>query len=247
MHRKVLSVFNLLPSLLSIILNGNLVYTCIYFWTSFSSIGLFLFHLFLCQYYTVLTIIVLYYILKSGKTLFLRFFWLFKVFCGLIQVLGFLNSVSKKKRVIEVILCVVLGFERTALHLINKHSVIWVTLLVLFAFSYFANRVLHIFAPVGMDCDPCIFTSCIAGMAGAHHYVQLYCLRWSLTNFLPRLASTCVSPDICFPSSWDYLCEPLCYSPEILIKIAFNLYIASVIWTSLIGWKEVFILVQYKY
>jgi hypothetical protein len=34
-----------------------------------------------------------------------------------------------------------------------------------------------------------------------------YLLRWSLTNFLPRLASNCYPSKVCFLSCWDYRYE----------------------------------------
>jgi hypothetical protein len=37
---------------------------------------------------------------------------------------------------------------------------------------------------------------------------SFYRLRWSLTNFLPGLASNCEPPDLHLCSSWDYRHEP---------------------------------------
>jgi hypothetical protein len=39
--------------------------------------------------------------------------------------------------------------------------------------------------------------------------MSAYLLRWSLTNFLPGVASNHNPPDFHLPSSWDYRCESL--------------------------------------
>jgi hypothetical protein len=54
-------------------------------------------------------------------------------------------------------------------------------------------------------------------MVDVCHHTQFYLLRWSLANFLPRIALKLNSPNFCFLVNWDYRCEPLHLAPSILI------------------------------
>jgi hypothetical protein len=58
---------------------------------------------------------------------------------------------------------------------------------------------------------------------------SFYWLRWDLTNFLPKLGN-CDPPNLCFPSSWDYMHELPCPVPFGLCFDRFHLSIFSTPW-----------------
>jgi hypothetical protein len=70
-----------------------------------------------------------------------------------------------------------------------------------FCFSYFSDRVSQ-FCLAILDLDLPIYSSHVAGTTGRSYLVQLYWLRWGLTNSLPTVASNCDLPDLCLPSGW---------------------------------------------
>jgi hypothetical protein len=83
------------------------------------------------------------------------------------------------------------------------------------------------FACVILDRDPPIYASCIAGMTSTHchaiSFYYFYFLRWTLVNFLPRLASNHDPSDLCFSSYWDYRHEPLLPASFFLLTLSSNL------------------------
>jgi hypothetical protein len=52
-----------------------------------------------------------------------------------------------------------------------------------------------IYVQAGLDHNPPIYVSWVAGMTGAYHQPS-YWLRWGLTNFLPSVVTNCNPPDI---------------------------------------------------
>jgi hypothetical protein len=61
------------------------------------------------------------------------------------------------------------------------------------------------FHQVGLNQDPPIYVSHVAGMTGACIHAQLLVeMGGGLVNFLPRLASKYDPPDLCLLSSGNY-------------------------------------------
>jgi hypothetical protein len=61
------------------------------------------------------------------------------------------------------------GVELRASDLLSRHSATWATPKALFALGIF-YVVSCIYVQAGLDCNPPIYTSCLAGMRGMGHY-----------------------------------------------------------------------------
>jgi hypothetical protein len=59
--------------------------------------------------------------------------------------------------------------------------------------------------------------SSTARMTSIYLCVQLFPWNGDLTNFLPYLASNLDPPNLCFPSSWNYKCEPLHLAQKVFL------------------------------
>jgi hypothetical protein len=95
---------------------------------------------------------------------------------------------------------VVPAFELRASHFLSRHFTIWATPGP-FCFSYFSDRVP---ARAGLNYNPTYLCLLCSGDYKHVPSLLVYWWNWGLTNFLPRLASNCISPNLCLPRSWDY-------------------------------------------
>jgi hypothetical protein len=93
------------------------------------------------------------------------------------------------------------GFKLRSSHLISKHSTTWVTPSAVFALIIYETGS-HFLRRSGWTVVVLWFgLLTVAGITGAHHHAQLFLLRWSLMNCLPRLAWNWDAPDLCLPNS----------------------------------------------
>jgi hypothetical protein len=89
-----------------------------------------------------------------------------------------------------VCVCVLLGFERRALHLVSKHSTTWAVPLVFFALVCFSDRISLLPGAV-LSYDPPVSASCIFVIADMCHHTQFVSWDSFLLTFLPMLSLNC--------------------------------------------------------
>jgi hypothetical protein len=109
-----------------------------------------------------------------------------------------------------VFVLVVLGFELRALNLLGRCSTFWAImpphLFLLWCLKFFSGASLGLW-PFHICFLPCNWD----------HSTEPPCLtsllRWNLTNFLPRSAFNCDSPNLYLLNVWDYRHKLPCPAP----------------------------------
>jgi hypothetical protein len=81
-----------------------------------------------------------------------------------------------------------------------------------------------------LDCDPSTYASYIAGITEVCHHHLACSLRWSLTNFLHKLATIYDSTNLNLPNSWDYRHELPWLAKVHTLRLLFECYILYWFW-----------------
>jgi hypothetical protein len=116
----------------------------------------------------------------------------------------------------------VTGFELSVLCLLGRCSSIWIPIQSSFYLNYFSDRI-SLFAQAGLG--PQSFYLCFPHSWDyiVPHHGLADLLRWSLTKFVPRLASNCDLLHFYFLRNWNYRWAPPCLAQNVVFYKAITI------------------------